>query len=143
MKKTMSWYKDRTAAQLARKWDVGVRNIRNRINTNRKGSRFVDVVKKYLEGKGHIVLKISASKPVDLVAFVGDAGFTVLIECKCASVSFKDVVKLCQLLQKVHCFGVVAQKTPKGVKFKQVGKYRFLQDTWLLRDHFSEHDTKA
>ena len=56
--------------------------VKKQINTNRKGSKFVDRVKKYLEGIGCMVVKVSASKPFDLVAWIKDMQVAMLFECR-------------------------------------------------------------
>jgi len=55
---------------------------KKQVNTNRKGSRFVDKVKQYLEERGYIVIKVSASKPFDLVAWIKGIPVAMLFECR-------------------------------------------------------------
>ena len=86
--------------------------MRKRINTNRKGSKFVDKVKKHLEDKGYIVIKVSASKPFDLVAWIKNCSFAMLFECRTQG----SVTKAFQDLRKAS-FGIDADRyvvKPKG-----------------------------
>lgn len=90
--------------------------VRKQINTNRKGSKFVDRVKKYLEDRGYIVIKVSASKPFDLVAWIKDIQVAMLFECR----SSGSVLKAFQDLRKAS-FGIDADRyvvKPKGKRLQ-------------------------
>jgi len=83
---------------IVKKWKRAAAMIkpRKQINTNRKGSKFVDKVKKYLEDRGYIVIKVSASKPFDLVAWIKDIQVAMLFECRTqgsVAQAFRDLWK--------------------------------------------------
>ena len=90
---------------------------RKQINTNRKGSKFVDKVKKYLEERGYIVIKVSASKPFDLVMW--DIGITkaTIFECRTSGGTSKAMSDLNSKSNGILADRVVALRKGKGIRF--------------------------
>jgi len=111
--------KIKNSEEIAIKWKQGVAKIRRRmqINTNRKGSRFVDRVKALLEDRGYIVVKVSASKPFDLVAWEPGRCKPFLFECRSEG-SIKQAFKdLEQKSKGILALRYVAKPYKSGVHF--------------------------
>ena len=89
----------------------------------RKGYRFEQRVKKYLEDKGYFVIRSGKSAFPDLVAIpetCSDFKFPLIVECKLNHryLSKKERKKLKDLENTYNCIAVVASREGREIVFR-------------------------